>query len=117
MNKNKGAKAAEDVMEMGQRQMEATMDAQKQITSYCEGTMRGWSECMKKEFDLAADLTTSLGSVRSVPDTMRVYQDWLGRRMRLFAEEGQELMGDYQRLLSASTQAMSGQRGVRGPAE
>lgn len=79
--------------------------------------MRGWSERMKKEFELAAELTTSLGSARSVPDTMRVYQDWLGRRMRLFAEEGQELMGDFQKLMNASTQAMSGNRGIRSAAE
>jgi len=39
---------------------------------------------------------------------MHVYQEWLGRRMKLFAEEGQDIMTDFQNLLNASTRSMSG---------
>jgi hypothetical protein len=38
---------------------------------------------------------------------VHIYQEWLGRRMRLSADEGQGLMGDFQRFLNASAWAMS----------
>lgn len=98
---------SDDVIEIGQKRMEAMMDAQKQIAACCEETMRGWADRMKLEFDLVSDLTAKLGTAKSAPDSMYIYQDWLGRRMKLFAEEGQELMNDFQRLLNASTQTLS----------
>jgi hypothetical protein len=99
---------ADDVMEVGQRRMEEMMEAQKQITACCEQTVRGWADRMKQEFDLASDLTTKLGTSKTIPDSVHIYQEWLGRRMKLFAEEGQEIMSDFQKLLNASTRAMSG---------
>ncbi|HEY2757163.1 MAG TPA: phasin family protein [Pseudolabrys sp.] len=99
---------ADDVMEMGQKRMEAMMEAQKQIAACCEQTLRGWNDRMKLEFDLASDLTTKLGASKSIPESMQIYQEWLGRRMKLFAEQGQEIMSDFQNLLSASTRSMSG---------
>jgi hypothetical protein len=118
VDKNIGAEAskseaaakalADDVMEMGQKRIEAMMEAQKQITACCEQTLRGWNDRMKLEFDLASDLTTKLGASKSIPESMHVYQEWLGRRMKLFAEEGQDIMTDFQNLLNASTRSMSG---------
>ena len=99
---------ADDVMEIGEKRMEAMMEAQKQLTAWCEQTFRGWADRMKLEFDLASDLTTKLGASKSVPDSMHIYQEWLGRRMKLFAEEGQEIMSEFQNLLNASTRTMSG---------
>jgi hypothetical protein len=118
VDKNTGAEAskteaaakalADDVVEMGQKRMEAMMEAQKQITACCEQTIRGWNDRMKLEFELASDLTTKLGAAKSIPDSMHIYQEWLGRRMKLFADEGQEIMSDFQKLLNASTRTMSG---------
>jgi len=118
VDKNIGAEAskteaaakalADDVTEMGQKRIEAMMEAQKQITACCEQTLRGWNERMKLEFDLASDLTTKLRASKSIPESMHVYQEWLGRRMKLFAEEGQDIMTDFQNLLNASTRSMSG---------
>jgi hypothetical protein len=118
VDKNIGAEAskseaaakalADDVMEIGQKRIEAMMEAQKQITACCEQTLRGWNDRMKLEFDLASDLTTKLGASKSIPESMHVYQEWLGRRMKLFAEEGQDIMTDFQNLLNASTRSMSG---------
>jgi hypothetical protein len=115
-DKNIGAEAskaeakmlADDVMEMGQKRMEAMMEGQKQVTACCEKALRGWNDRMKLEFDLASDLTTKLGASKSIPESMQIYQEWLGRRMKLFAEEGQEIMSDFQNLLNASTRSMSG---------
>jgi hypothetical protein len=98
----------EDFMGIGQKQMEAIMEAQKELTACCEQTMRGWTDRMKLEFDLASDFTTKLRGAKSLPDSVQTYQEWLGHRIKLFSEEGQELMGDFQRLLNASTRAMSG---------
>jgi hypothetical protein len=99
---------ADDVMEIGQKRMEAMVEAQKQVAACCEQTMRGWADRMKLEFDLVSELTTKLGASKSVPDSMHIYQEWLGRRMKLFAEEGQGLMSDFQKILNTSTRTMAG---------
>jgi uncharacterized protein (DUF2126 family) len=92
--------------EIGQKQMEAIMEAQKEITACCEQTMRGLADRMKLEVDLASDFTTKLRSAKSVPESVHIYQEWLGNRMKLSADQGQELMGDFQRFLNASARAM-----------
>jgi hypothetical protein len=102
-----GKAAAEDSVEIGQKQMEAIIEAQKEITACCEQTMRGLADRIKLEFDLASDFTKKLRGAKSVPESVHIYQEWLGHRMKLSADEGQELMGDFQRFLTASARAMS----------
>jgi hypothetical protein len=85
----------------------AIMEAQKEITACCEQTLRGWVDRIKLEVDLASDLATKQRGAKSVPESVHNYQEWLGRRMKLSADEGQGLMGDFQRFLNASARAVS----------
>lgn len=102
-----GKAAVDDFVGINQKQMDAILEAQKDFTACCEQAVRGWADRIKLEFDLASDLTTKLRGAKSVPDSIHVYQEWLGHRIKLSSEESQEFMGDFQRLLDASTRAMS----------
>jgi hypothetical protein len=98
---------AEDFVNMSQQQIASIMEVQKEITACCEQTVRGWADRIKLEFDLASAFATKLRGAKSVPESGHIYQEWLGHRMKLSADEGQELMGDFQRFLNASARAMS----------
>jgi hypothetical protein len=102
-----GKAAVEDVIGINKKQIEAIMEAQKEITDCCEQAMHSWADRLKLEFDLASNFTTKLRGAKSLPDSMHIYQEWFGHRIKLSTEEGQELIDDFQRLLNASTRAMS----------
>jgi hypothetical protein len=51
---------------------------------------------------LASELATRLTTARSVPDTAIMCQEWMGRRMEMFAENSRRFVADSQRFIEDS---------------
>jgi DNA topoisomerase VI subunit B len=101
-----------ELIELGQKQIAATLEVQKEISNAVEQAGRSWTDRLKIEAELASELTAKLASSKSVPEAAQIYQEWMGRRMKLVFDDGQRLMADSQKLMSSFTRALS--NGARG---
>ena len=93
--------------EMGQKQVEAMTGMQQELVNAIEEMSRQWTARMKAETDLASEFAGKLSEARSAPDTARIAQEWLSRRMDLFAEDSRRFVADSQRFMAAATRMLS----------
>lgn len=98
--------------EMGQKQVEAMTGMQQELVNAIEEMSRQWAARMKAETDLASEFAGKFSEARSAPDTARIAQEWLSRRMDLFAEDSRRFVADSQKFMAAATRMLSG--GGRG---
>lgn len=94
--------------EIGQKQAEAITGMQQEFVKAFEDMSQEWAARMKAETDLASEFAGKLSEARSAPDTARIFQEWLSRRMELFAEDSRRFVADSQKFMAAATRMMSG---------
>src|SRR5262245_44748528 len=94
--------------EMGKKQVEAMSDMQQELMSSIEQMNREWAARIKAETDLASEFVGKLSAARSVPDTTSIYQEWLSRRMEMFAEDSRRFVADSQKFMAATSRMLSG---------
>jgi hypothetical protein len=92
--------------EMGKKQVEAMVEVQKELVSAMDEASRGWAARVKAETDLAAEFSGKLTAARSIPETTAIYQEWMGRRMELFAQDSQRYVADIQKLTTAAARLL-----------
>lgn len=97
-----------ELLAIGEKQMEAATELQKQMQAICEEASRYAADRVKTETDLAQALAEKLTAAKSPPEAAQAYQDWLTRRMHLFAEDGQRVASDTQKLLTMSARMLTG---------
>ena len=98
--------------EIGQKQAEAIAGMQQELVKAIEDMSREWAARMKVETDLASEFAGKFSEARSAPDTARIVQEWISRRMDLFAEDSRRFVADSQKFMAAATRMVSG--GGRG---
>jgi len=90
--------------DFGSGGMNAVMAAQKEFFTLCEQASRTWLDRLKLEAEMASELAAKLGGCKSPPEAAAVYRDWMGRHVKLFAEDGERLVSQSQKLANAYTQ-------------
>jgi phasin protein len=100
-------------VELGKKQVNALVDMQRDLVDGIEEMSREWAERIKAETDLANEFAGKLSAAKSVPDTVAIYQEWLGRRMQMFADDSRRFATDSQKFLAKSTRLFSD--GLKGP--
>ena len=98
--------------EIGQKQVEALTGMQQELLNAFQDMSREWAARIKAETDLASEFASKLSAARSAPDTAQIAQEWLSRRMDLFAEDSRRFVADSQKFMAAATRMLSG--GGRG---
>jgi hypothetical protein len=93
--------------EMGKKQVEAMVDMQQELINAIEEVNRVCAARVKAETDLATEFASKLSAARSIPDTAAIYQEWLTRRMELFAEDSRRFAADTQKFMAASARLLS----------
>lgn len=91
----------------GQQQAEAFLAMQRELYALAEEANRNWLSRAELERKLAAELVTSLTGAKTPADAADVYQEWMTRRMKLLAEDGQKLFDDGQKFVAAATRFLS----------
>ena len=99
--------------EMGQKQVDAMVDMQKELIGVFEEVNREWTARAQTEAEFATEFAGKLSAARSIPDTATIYQEWLTRRMELFAEDSRRVVADSQKLMAAAARLLS-QGGMAG---
>ena len=89
-----------ELAEIGKKRIAAFVEMQKTFLDTFEAMNRAWFERAKSEATLASELVTKLTSVRSVPETASVYQECLGKRMDLLADDSRRMLSDSQRFIN-----------------
>ena len=83
---------AADVADMGKKQVEAMVDMQKQFMQTTEELNREWVDRLKAEAELVTEFANKLTAAKSIPETVAICQEWMTRRMEMFASDMQKFM-------------------------
>jgi hypothetical protein len=83
-------------------------EMQKELLAAFEQFNRAQLAHVKQEMDLASEFVGKVTAARAVPDLMRAYQDWVSKRMALFAVGGGKLFQNSQRVVNATMKLLEG---------
>jgi hypothetical protein len=88
-----------DLVGMGKRRMQALFDAQSKLVDTLPALSREWMSAAQAERELSSELLSKLTAARTLPESARAYQEWLSRRIDMFADETRMLLADTQKLV------------------
>src|SRR5262249_58369065 len=88
--------------ETGQKQLEAMAEMQKELIAVIEEVNREWATRAQAEAKLATEFAGKLSAAKSIPDAAAIYQEWLARRMEMFAEDSRRVVADGQKFMAAA---------------
>jgi hypothetical protein len=89
-----------DLVGLGKKRLEAIFEAQSKLVDTFPALSREWMSFAEAERDLSADLLAKLTAARSIPESAKAYQEWLGRRMDMLADEARTMLDDAQKLVN-----------------
>ena len=89
------------------KRVETVNEVQKQLLDTFEQFNRQQLARGKQEIEFASEFAGKITSARSVPDVMNAYQNWISKRMALYAEDGRKLFEDGQRVLDTTMKLFS----------
>jgi hypothetical protein len=93
-----------DLVDMGKKHLQALFDAQSKLVDALPALSREWISCAQAERELSSELLTKLTAARTLPESARAYQEWLSRRIDMFADETRMLLADTQKLVDVGAQ-------------
>ena len=85
-----------ELVATGETRMEDLTNAQVELINVFEEANRRWLDHMQTEADLASEFTSKFTAARSIPDAMKVCQEWASQRMALLAEDGRQSLAHSQ---------------------
>jgi Phasin protein len=88
--------------EVGKKQVEAMIDVQNEFIKAIDEVNREWAARVEAETDLATDFAGKLTAARSIPETAAICQEWMNRRMEMFAEDSRRMVADIQKFTTAT---------------
>jgi hypothetical protein len=92
---------------MAKKRFEELVEIQSDLLEEVSEASQNWLDRMQSEATLASDFSSKLTASHSIADTTTACQEWAKRRMELFAEDGQCLMVNSQKLMEKATQFLS----------
>jgi hypothetical protein len=92
----------------GQERSEAMVNVQKELLDVYEQASRAWLARVKSEVDLWSELASKLAVTRSMPEALESYQKFVTQRMQMAAQDGRQMVEDYQKITQKMTGSLSG---------
>jgi hypothetical protein len=90
--------------EMGQKQVE---QMQKELIHATAELNREWAKRLKAEAELATEFADKFTAAKSIPEMAEIWQEWIRRRMEMFAADIQKFTTVTTRLLPSGWQGGS----------
>jgi Phasin protein len=94
-------------LKAGKEQTDAMLGVQKELLEAYEQASRAWLARVKSEMDLWSEVGAKLAAARSAPEAMSVYQECVGQRMQMAAEDGRRLFDECQKITQKITRSAS----------
>jgi hypothetical protein len=92
----------------GQERSEAMVNVQKELLDVYEQASRAWLARVKSEVDLWSELASKLAVTRSMPEALESYQKFVTQRMQMAAQDGRQMVEDYQKIAQKMSGSLSG---------
>ena len=92
-----------EIAEIGKKRIEALVEMQKDFLAAFEEMNQAWFSRARSEATIASELVSKLTTARSVPETTTAYQECMGKRLEMLAEDSRRLLADSQRFIQMST--------------
>ncbi len=92
---------------MAKKRFEELTEIQSDLLEEISEASQNWLDRMQSEATLASDFSSKLTASHSIADTTAACQEWAKRRMELFTEDSQRLMGNSQKFMEKATQFLS----------
>jgi len=105
-----------DLVDLGKKRLETLFEVQSKLVDTLPALSREWMSYAQAEQDLSSDLLAKLAAARSLPESAKVYQEWLSRRMDMLAEETRRLLADTQKLVDVGARLFAIDMAGRAPA-
>ena len=96
-----------EIAEIGKKRIEAMMEIQKEFLDTFEAINRAWFERAKSVANLTSELVSKLSSARSMPETASAYQECMGKRMEMLADDGRRAFADSQKFIHLGTRFLA----------
>jgi hypothetical protein len=96
-----------DLLGLGRKRLEALFEAQSKLVDTLPALSREWMSCAQAERELTSDLLAKLAAARSLPESAKAYQEWLSRRIDIFADETRMLFADTQKLVDVGARLLA----------
>ena len=93
-----------DLVGMGKKHLQVLFDAQSKLVDTLPALSQEWMSCAQAERELSSELLAKLTAARTLPESARACQEWLSRRMDMFADETRMLLADTQKLVDVGAQ-------------
>lgn len=92
---------------LGQKRIDELISLQAEFLDQLRNANQQWLDRVQSETNSASELAAKLTAVRSIPDAMEAYQEWIGRRFNLMAEDGKRVLDNAQKLTEAGARLMA----------
>jgi hypothetical protein len=92
---------------IGARNLNAGLRMQTEMFDTLQTISRDWVARATSEAELAFNLPNRLTSVRSVPDAVSTYQQWLSEWLAMCGEDGRHLIADGQRIVATGVRCFT----------
>ena len=101
------------LFQLGKERTDAMFSIQKELLDAYAELNRSWAARVKSEVDFWSDLAAKLSDTRSAPEGLDAYRRFVSERMQMAAQDGQRLVMDSQKIMSALAQTLPG--ALHGP--
>lgn len=95
--------AQKEAAGMAAEQASAIAATQREFAEAMAKVSQRWLDRAASEAKLASELGSKLAAVRSLPDGVEAYQQWMTERAKTFAGDMQQFMSDCQTLMQEAT--------------
>jgi len=103
-----GAFEAAHLFQLGKERTDAMFNIQKELLDAYSELSRAWAARVKSEVDFWSDLAAKLSDTHSAPEGLEAYKNLVSQRMQMASDDGQRLLIDSQKIMSALAQTLTG---------
>jgi len=101
-------------LQVGTQGLASLIEIQRELVGTFEQIRREQLARAMEETSLIAELAGKVTSAKSVPDVVAIYQEWITRHMKMFAEDSRRFLDDSQKVASVTARLLSNREGGSG---
>ena len=94
--------------ETGMQSIKAGLRMQNEMVDVFQDIAREWLARATSKAELAFKLPNKLAKVRSVPDALSAYQEWLAEWMNAYSEDSRRLLSDSRKIMDTGARCLAG---------
>lgn len=106
-NASAGEAIREQMTEIGAKSVNVGLRMQAEIFDTLHAISRDWMTRATSEAELALNLPNRLSGVRSIPDAISTYQEWLGEMWSMCNEDSLRMVADGQRIMTTGVRCLT----------